>query len=131
MPDNWGMRNHNEARALRRRVDKERRATAGERVRFSERLKRDAVALLESEQWSSESLARAIGIAPSVLQRWGKKQQSADAHGRKPKRGRLTRVAIVRPAESESGTLELELGGGAKVRGLTLEQVARLLEVTR
>jgi transposase-like protein len=133
MPDNSGMKNHNDARALWRRVEKERSATTGGRVRFSERLKDDATALLESQQWSGESLARAIGIAPSVLQRWVKKQQDPDAHQRKPKGGKLTRVAIVRSADgkSESDTLELELAGGAKVRGLTLEQLARLLEVTR
>lgn len=126
--DDLGMTNQRRVKALRRRVDRERRISTKQRVRFSEELKRDVLTLLAESECGRERLAREIGLAPSVLGRWVARARPRGRSRRSS--ARLARVKVVtdRPTE-RTETLELELGCGATVRGLTLEQLARLLEV--
>jgi hypothetical protein len=123
------MKNHN-LKALRRRIGQEREHAGTQRVRYSDGLKRDVLALLALPEWSRDGLAKALGLAPSVVYRWSDRRRHSEARIAAQKRSGLRRVEVVQEARSETaGTLELELSCGAKVRGLTVEQLARLLEV--
>jgi transcriptional regulator with XRE-family HTH domain len=88
------------------------------------------VALAKHPGWSRERLAKALGIAPSLLYRWSTPHDGASVP-KKRSRSKLSRVRVVDSSSSDlGGALELEFRCGAKVRGLTLEQVAELLGVT-
>lgn len=131
MAENGGMKKSNAVRALRRRIEREREGAKPRRVRFSDEVRQEVLGLLARPEWSQERLAEALGVAPSMLYRWTRQSQPHVEGGvAKRARARLRRVQVVEPAQPESaGSLELELRSGAKVCGLTLEQVARLLEV--
>jgi hypothetical protein len=130
MADNGRMKNQKEVTALRRRVNREREAAGARRVRFSEELRRDVLAVLARRTWRREPLAKAVGLAPSVVHRWARKPPDERCVQHPRKSAGLKRVQIVRASASDCvESLELELASGARVRGLTLEQLAWLMGV--
>lgn len=111
----------NEVTELRRRVDAERRVSGNRAVRYSAELRRDMLALLEGPEWTQTGLASATGISASVIQNWRK------ATTPRKSEGSLQRVYVT-PPQAPSEELELVFPSGARVRGLTLAQVAALLD---
>lgn len=125
------MKTSQEVGALRRRVEKERAEAEPGRIRFSEPLKREVVQLSKRAEWGRARLSEALGIAPSALFRWCKQMQPSKPsapEGGAPSRFRQVRVVPSKPTASE-GVVTLELKSGAKVHGLTVAQLAELLEV--
>lgn len=114
------MKDDQRVKALRRRVNAEREAASGARVRFSEKLRADVSALLRGGDWGGTRLGEALGLSPSLVDRWSK--------GAKRASGRLRRVTVTAAVEAEA-ELSLEFPSGARVRGLTMTQLAQLLEV--
>ena len=108
-------------KALRRRVKSEREAASTGRVRFSAGLRRDVVSLLQSPDWGRAQLSEALELAPSLLFRWRKESRSA------PAAGRLKKVRVVGEAVAPGGELELVFPSGAKVRGLTMAHLEKLV----
>lgn len=125
------MKTNTEVGALRRRVDKERTKAEPGRVRFSEPLKREVVKLSERPEWSRDRLAEALGIAPSALFRWCKQIQHGQGVLESQAQAGFRQVRVVpNRATAAQGALTLELKNGSKVHGLTVAQLAQLLEAT-
>jgi transposase-like protein len=107
------MKTQSEILALRRRIERERKAAGASRVRFSEGLRRDVVALAKRPGWSRDRVARALGLAPSLLYRWSTSPGGASAP-KKKSRSKLSRVRVVAPSSVDlDGKLELEFRCGA------------------
>ena len=71
-------------------------------------------------------VAKSLGLNPSQLHQW-----SVGSRGR---RGRLQPVVVVAPSQdapASTTALRLELPGGGAVTGLSLRDVAQLLEALR
>jgi len=116
------MTNQDKVQALRRRVNAERRTAGDKRVRFSDGLKADVLEALERLGWGQERLGNAVGISPSVLGYWASKRPTRGGVGRL----RKVRVAAEPPASSRS--IDLVFPGGARVSGLTMADLAQLVE---
>ena len=113
--------------ALRRQIAEERaRGLRGKRS-YSASLKRRVMSLARQEDWGPARVCRELELASSVLYRWSR-QAEAEPKVRRPgrQRAKLTKVEIVSdPAPARS--FELEFACGAKVTGLSLADLARLL----
>ena len=132
IPDNGGMKNPKAIEALRRRIEEERHQASPHRVRFSDELRTDVLAVMAKRGWSRGRVAESLGVARSMLDGWAQRaEQSPKRHEPRARRQRLRRVEIIdTPGDAVASPLVLELPSGAKVHGLTVEHLAHLLEVT-
>jgi len=106
--------------ALRRRVETERAATKSGRVKFSPELKQDIVALVGHPDWGPTRVTRALSLSDSALHRW---RQEASG---KPE-PKMTPVVVTPDKDKSETRLVLEFPNGAKVSGLKLQDLERLL----
>lgn len=112
--------------ALRRQVEQERSAGLRGKRAYSAELKRRVMALVRQAGWGPARVSRELGLAESVLYRWSRQAPSRSSRVSKSTRVKLTRVEVVSPRES-ARTFALEFASGAKVVGLTLEELSVLL----
>ncbi len=119
------MKKQSKVEALRRRVETERAASTGVWPRYSEKLKRDVVALADEPGWSLARASKAVGLACSIVQRWSRK---AHLQAGTPK---LQRVEVVTAADVQTRTFELEFASGARIVGLTWSEVTSLIRGDR
>jgi transposase-like protein len=110
---------------LRREVSRVARGTPVRSRRYPERLRQEAVAVLEHRQKRGEGLrstARLLGLTAETLRYWCRQQRN----------GGLRPVQVAaeapRPAEDPS-RLILVTPGGYRVEGLALAQVVELVRV--
>jgi transposase-like protein len=117
--------------ALRRRIDGERRTSGKGRPRFSDKLRRDVCALLDEPGWNHVRVGKVLGLSESSLYRWSPRS-STSTQPANEKRGRPSmkhmRIVSDEPRYTvASNGLRLELGHGAFVSGLSLDDVAELV----
>jgi transposase-like protein len=117
--------------ALRRRVEDERTTSGKGHPKFSNKLKRDVVALLREPDWGFTRTSKTLSLSESSLYRWSSELEPRHKSSKK-KRGRpamMKRVRIIgdAPVSPKSDGLRLELGSGASVSGLSLDDVAELM----
>jgi transposase-like protein len=118
--------------ALRRQVEEERTTSGKGHPKLSNKLKRDVVALLREPDWGFTRTSKTLGLSESSLYRWSSELKPKHKSANKKKRGRppmMKHVKIVgdAPVYPKSEGLRLELGSGASVSGLSLDDVAELL----
>lgn len=84
--------------------------------------------MLGAGGWSCTALGDALGISPSVIERWAKRVKRAAA-------GRLRQVRVIGDEavakDASVDALEIRFPDGARVCGLTLGQLAQLLGAER
>jgi transposase-like protein len=113
--------------ALRRQIEKERTLGLTGKRAYSESLKRRVLLLMRQDGWGQARVSRELGLATSVLYRWLRQRRERQPVVRKPsaRRVQLAEVEIV--AERGARTFEIEFTSGARVSGLALEDLAKLL----
>ena len=103
----------------------------GKPGRIPVELRREAVALLSESGLSLRKFGERIGMSRQTMCSW---RQAVARLSRKREKRRFREVRVV----SEKGlermqmatrSFELSLAGGARIRGLSMEDVARLLSV--
>lgn len=112
---------------LRQQVESERAASTNSKVRYSEDLKQQVLALLKTPEWGPTRLSRALGLACSIITRWSTLDRERRRPHNAPKQHshpEMTKVAIVETPAVDA--FELEFPGGARVRGVTLQQLIQL-----
>ena len=114
-------------RVLKARVARERAAAGERRVRFSKWVRQEAVELVVASGTSRDRFALEMGIGKTSLQRWVRA-----VHGRKPSQERgpaeFHHVVVASPAPAAQ--VAISFPSGARLVGLSWEQVLQLLGVT-
>lgn len=125
------------AEDIRQRVLKERDAAKGRRFRFSDQLKNDILAGVQSSGRSHEAFCQSIALSVSTLSRWqsasrksGEERPGGAVSSAPKKHSRLKRVTVS-PEPSEPTSFTLRFPSGAELYGFTLEQMRELLGLTR
>jgi len=109
--------------ALRREVEVAR--AVGGQPRYSVELRRGVVALLRDPEWGPSRVSRELGLAESILHRWAKGKPVRKS--RPSGVGTLTKVDVVANSGGVSKTYELTFASGAKVAGLTWDEISSLV----
>ena len=122
------MDNQETIEALRRRIEAERAACAPNRVKYSDGIRREVLSQMKRMGWGANRMGNELGVACSVLSRW---VQLADDRGRRPRsrssRSRkMVKVALLGGVSPAGEGFVLEFPSGAKVSGLSYEQVKDL-----
>jgi len=112
------------ARRFRQGARAENRGRTGRAVRYSERLREDAVTFARQERSRGRSLsaiARDLGVAANNVARWVRSARSA----------RFERVAVTRDVVEERGAtvsaVILTTASGHRVEGLNLEGLVAVI----
>ena len=119
--------------ALKRRVQQERETSGSNRARFSKELKQEVAELLNTRGWGHRRVSKALGLSESSIYRWAEKiapRAKTQARDERPQFKKATIVEAAAKHRLEAppvSELRLEFPCGARVTGLTLEQVAELL----
>ena len=110
-------------RVFKTRVARERAAAGERRIRFSKWVRQEAVELLVASGAKRAEFAKEMGLATTSVQRW---LRAVDAKKPGPREARGFRRMTV---ESQAGTSQLEVvfPSGARLTGLSLQQVRELL----
>ena len=111
------------AAGLRVRIKADRKNARGKRVRFSAALRADVVSFAEATKFTQAQLARELTLSETAVGRWLNAVGSES--GTKLRRVKIVTEPPSRGAQAEG--LVLELPGGGRVVGLSLEQVRSLL----
>lgn len=114
-------------RRFREQAMQENGGRSGVRLRYSERLRREAVAYWEEKQlegMSQKEVAKELGIHAWSLSRWARSAHSE---------GKLRRVEVVSPRKKAVGesAMTLVTPEGFRVEGLEVDGVLQLLRVLR
>jgi transposase-like protein len=121
------------AEALKRRVQQERETSGSRRARFSKELKQEVAELLNTRGWGHRRASKALGLSESSIHRWAEKIAPRAKNQPIDGKSNFKKATIVEAAAKHTlvapsvGELRLEFECGARVTGLTLEQVAELL----
>jgi transposase-like protein len=119
--------------ALKRRVQQERETSGSRRARFSKELKQAVAELLNTRGWGHRRVSKALGLSESSIHRWAEKIAPRAKNQPSDEKSQFKKATIVEAAAKHTlaapsvGELRLEFACGARVTGLTLEQVAELL----
>ena len=106
--------------ALRARIKQERKNAAGSRVRYSDQLRAAVVGFATDSGLSRAQVARALSLSETVVSKWLQKSAASTP--------RLDHVRIVADdASPERQGLVLEFPNGARLVGLSLDDVSSLL----
>jgi transposase-like protein len=113
--------------ALRRLIEKERAlGLAGKRA-YSGSLKQRVLLLMKQDGWGPARVSRELGLASSVLYRWLRQRRERQRVVRKPSARRIQLAEVEIVAERGTRSFDLEFASGAKVTGLSLDDLKKLV----
>lgn len=100
----------------------------GKRVQIiPEELRNQVVVLIRSHKIPVETTARRLGVSGNSIRAWNKHFRSKTAARKRSSQAEFRSMEITPELQQGSG-LVLELTGGAKVHGLTIDQLRRLMK---
>lgn len=114
--------------SLRVRVGRERQVSGKQRVRFSEALKQDVTRFALATGWGIDRCAEALGLSRTGLHRWVRGERPRRKPHLQPARRRLVETEVTEePRAVATDGLELRFPSGARITGLTFEQLRSLV----
>jgi len=135
--------------ALKEKLDAQPRREGGRLARVSTELRSEALALWPRSGLTRPDFSKQLGINPTSMYNWKKwqpkkncrtkgrwKRSAAETTAKTPRKSKFKRLVVgpaaeqrdvVASAATSSKLLALELGSGARVTGLSLADVARLI----